>query len=199
MANSDYGMIARFSQLRAPTRCAAVAVVLVLALLALATPASAQKQQTLNYKGELLNSFTGACSSSTYDMKCPSGSCSCQTYFIDMDNKAQKATGGLIGKSKDGTIDITLDGGSDFVGTGGFGNCRPLFASAFINGDEDTEQLDFTGTFCSPPKASSSEFSLNGGFGIVASTGGHQGFGTVEGTLDDDTGELKLKFKGPAS
>ena len=175
------------------------AATLAAVLLAYTGAASAQQQFTITFKGTLLNSFTGPCTTSTYDMKCPSGACFCQLYFIDTDTKNNKATGGFIGKSTDGHIDFSLQGDGDFVGTGGFGQCRPFFASAFINGDDDDEQLDFNGTFCDPLKTKNPTDTIVGGYGIISSTHGHQGFGTVDGDVDEDSGQIQLKFKGPAS
>jgi hypothetical protein len=171
----------------------------VLAALGAAAPASAQKTASITFKGTLLNSLGGACATSTYNTKCPSGSCFCQKYFVDPDTKADKATGPLIGKATSGEIDITLDGGSDFVGTGGFGNCRPFFASLFVSGGTDDEQLDVTGATCSPLSTKSSADPILGGYGIESSSSGHQGFGKVTGTIDENTGAINLKFSGPAT
>jgi hypothetical protein len=174
--------------------CAAGLIIaaLVPASAALAKPLSA----ALTFKGTLKNSLTGPCNTTTYDSKCPTGSCRCEIYFVDPDTKSNKATGSLIGKAPTAEIDITYDGGSSFVGSGP-GSCQPLFASAMLTGSKDTQQLDFTGAFCSP-LGSSPKAPLSGGFGIESSTGGHHGFGTLSGTIDQNTGAMILKFKGVA-
>ncbi len=165
---------------------------LLLSSAVLAKPLSA----AVTFKGTLQNSLVGACNSTTYNSKCPTGSCRCEIYFIDPDTKSNKATGSLIGKAPTAQLEITYDGGSSFVGSGP-GNCQPLFASALLPGDKDNEQLDFTGAFCSP-LGSSSKAPLSGGFGIESSSGGHHGFGTFAGTIDQNTGAVTLKFKGLA-
>jgi len=181
------------------SRTAGLTLVLAVALLVLAAPAQAQKSVTLTFKGSLLNSLGGACATSIYNTKCPSGACACQKYVVDADTKSNKATGKLIGKATTAELDVTLDGGSDFVGTGGFGNCRPFFATLVTTGGIDQQQLDMTGTTCSPLKAKSVIDSLAGGYGITNSVAGHQGFGKLTGTINEDTGAIVVKFTGPAN
>jgi hypothetical protein len=171
---------------------------LLVAFAILAPQAFAQKTAKVTFKGGLLNSLVGACATSVYNTICPSGACRCEVYFIDPDTKKDKATGTLIGKAPGSEIDITFDGGSDFVGTGP-GLCQPFFASAFLPGDKDNQQLDFTGTECSPLKANSGQDPLSGGFGIASSDNGHTGFGTLTGTINENTGAISLKFSGPAN
>jgi hypothetical protein len=176
-----------------------LAPALVVALLILAAPAQAQKAATLTFKGTQLNSLTGACATSTYNGKCPSGSCFCQTFFVDADTKSNKATGKLIGKATTAELDVTLDGGSDFVGTGGFGACRPFFATLVTTGGIDQQEIDMTGAMCSPLSAKSVVDSLVGGYGITTSAAGHQGFGKLTGTINENTGAIVVKFTGPAT
>jgi len=78
----------------------------------------------------------------------------------------------------DAGIDYTFDYGLD----PSFPNlsnvfCTPFFASAYIPGPKDTEQLNFSGTYCEPPVNR-----LVGGYVLVYSSKGYNGFGTVSGT-----------------
>ena len=164
-----------------------------------ASPALAQKKGNLTFKGELLNSFNAtACNTSIYDSKCPSGACRCEKYVVDTDKKKEKATGTLLGKATMAEIDFTFSGGSDFVGSGP-GSCQPFFASAFLTGGKDDEQLDMTGALCASNNSSKPKWTIVGGFGIESSSGGHEGFGTLSGTLNANTGALTLAFKGTAN
>ena len=159
-------------------------------------------QETINFKGGLHNSLVGPCSSTTYNSKCPSGSCRCEQY------EGMAVSGNLIGKvtSPESNypavgIDITVDSGSDRVGSAD-GDCTPIFASLFVVGSKDTEQLDFNGSYCTPlanPNAAGAQSPIKGGFGIESSTVGYTGFGTVSGSVGFNSGSIKLIFKGPAA
>jgi hypothetical protein len=174
---------------------AALAVVMIL----FASPAFAQKKANVTFKGELLNSFNAtACNTSIYNSKCPSGACRCELYVVDPDKKKEKATGTLLGKVTMAEMDFTFSGGSDFVGSGP-GSCQPFFASAFLTGAKDVEQLDMTGALCESNNSSKPKWSIVGGFGIASSSSGHEGFGTLSGTLNGNTGALSLSFKGTAN
>lgn len=171
---------------------------LVIAAMAAARPATVQKTAPLVFRGSLLNSLTGACATSAYNTKCPSGACSCQKYVVDHDTKRNAAKGKLIGKATAATFDVTLDGGADSVGTGS-GACQPFFATLTVSGGTDDEQLDVTGATCSPLSSKSAAAPVVGGYGITSSTKGHQGWGKVTGTIDQNSGAIVLKFTGPAT
>ena len=64
---------------------------------------------------------------------------------------------------------------------------------------EDDEQLDMTGALCASNNSSKPKWTIVGGFGIESSSGGHEGFGTLSGTLNANTGALTLAFKGTAN
>jgi hypothetical protein len=159
-------------------------------------------QETINFQGGLHNRLLVACGSTTYNNICPSGSCTCEQY------EGKIVTGNLIGKvtSPESNypavgIDITVDHGTDRVGSVN-GSCEPIFASLFVVGSKDTEQLDFNGSYCSPltnPNAATAQSPIKGGFGIESSTVGYTGFGTVSGSVGFNSGSIKLLFKGPAT
>jgi hypothetical protein len=159
-------------------------------------------QETINFKGGLHNSLVGPCNSTTYNSICPSGSCRCEQY------EGMVVTGNLIGKVTHPEsnypavgIDITVDSGTDSVGSVN-GRCEPIFASLFVVGSKDTQELDFNGSYCSPlgnPNAANAQSPIKGGFGIESSTVGYTGFGTVSGSVGFNSGSIKLLFKGPAT
>ena len=158
-------------------------------------------QEVVHFKGDLRNSLTGSCTSSVYNHKCYSGSCRCESY------EGLVVTGNLLGKVTSPesnfpaiSIDITVDAGSDFVGSAD-GLCAPIFASAFIVGSKDTQQIDFNGSYCTPlanVNSSNAKSPILGGFGIESSTTGYTGYGTVTGSVGFNSGSIILNFKGPA-
>src|SRR5713226_2115519 len=97
--------------------------------LVVSTGASQAKtiQDNITFKGSLRNSLGGSCSTSTYNSVCPSGSCGCELY------EGLSVSGNLIGKVSDPEsnfatihIDITVDAGTDAVGSPALGRCRPI-------------------------------------------------------------------------
>jgi hypothetical protein len=116
-------------------------------------------------------------------------------------------TGNLIGKVTSPesnfpsiSVDITVDAGVDFVGSSD-GRCAPIFATAFVVGSKDTQQLDFNGSYCTPlskVNSKNAKSPILGGFGIQSSTLGYSGYGTVTGSVGFNNGSINLTFKGPA-
>ena len=163
---------------------------------------AATVQETITFKGGTHNTLTGSCSTTIYNSICPSTTCHCEQYegFV--------VTGNLIGKvtSPESNypavgIDITVDNGVDRVGSIA-GGCTPIFASLFVVGSKDTQQLDFNGSYCTPlanPNASNASEPIKGGFGIESSLVGYTGFVTVSGSVGFNSGSIKLIFKGPAT
>jgi hypothetical protein len=159
-------------------------------------------QEVIHFKGNINNTLSPTpCLSSAYDDTCPSGSCRCERY------EGLVVTGNLIGKVTHPeqnfpavSIDITVDGGAGFVGSAN-GRCAPIFASAFIVGSKDTQEIDFNGSYCTPlanPGSASAKSPIMGGFGIESSTAGYTGYGTVTGSVGFNSGSITLTFKGPA-
>ncbi|HUY18852.1 MAG TPA: hypothetical protein VMV15_06455 [Candidatus Binataceae bacterium] len=181
------------------------AAAFLVALIILVPSAFAQKSN-LVFKGELLNSFNAqSCTSTDYADQCyqngpaqVSSSCSCGIYDVDPDKKREKASGPLIGKASVAEIDFTFMGGNEFLGSGP-GRCQPFFASAMITGSKDTEQIDMAGTLCASNDPKKPKMPLSGGYGITSSTHGHQGYGTLSGSINANTGAIMVNFKGPAS
>jgi hypothetical protein len=181
------------------------AAAFLLALMIFAPAAFAQKSN-ITFKGELLNSFNAqSCTSTAYADQCyqndpaqVSSACRCEIYNIDTDKKKEKATGPLIGKATVGEIDFTFLGGNEFLGSGP-GSCQPFFASAMITGSKDTQQIDMTGALCTSNDPRKPKMPLSGGYGITSSTHGHQGYGTLSGSINANTGAITVNFKGPAS
>jgi hypothetical protein len=162
---------------------------------------AAAVQEVIHFKGGIRNTLPANCGTSTYDSICPSTTCRCEEY------EGLVVTGNLIGKVTNPesnfpavSIDITVDAGADFVGSVD-GRCAPIFATAFIVGTRDTQQIDFNGSYCTPlanvssPKAKSP---ILGGFGIESSTAAYTGYGTVTGSVGFNSGSITLTFKGPA-
>jgi len=180
-----------------------VQLISIIILISTGMADAATVQETINFKGGLHNRLLNqACGSTTYNSICPSGSCSCEQY------EGMVVTGNLIGKVTHPEsnypavgIDITVDHGADRVGSIN-GSCEPIFASLFVVGSKDTQELDFNGSYCSPlanPNASTAQSPIKGGFGIESSTVGYTGFGTVSGSVGFNSGSIKLLFKGPAT
>jgi hypothetical protein len=179
-----------------------VQLIAILILISAGVANAATVQETINFKGGLHNQLTGACGSTTYNSICPSGSCRCEQY------EGMVVTGNLIGKVTHPEsnypavgIDITVDSGTDSVGSVN-GRCEPIFASLFVVGSKDTQELDFNGSYCTPlgnPNAANAQSPIKGGFGIESSTVGYTGFGTVSGSVGFNSGSIKLLYKGPAT
>jgi hypothetical protein len=161
---------------------------------------AAPAREVINFKGDIRNTFSPAsCDTSAYNSICPSGTCRCETY------EGKVVTGNLLGKVTDPegnypavSIDITVDAGNS-VGSME-GACSPIFASAFIVGSKDTQEIDFNGTYCTPLKNVNSHRAnspILGGYGIESSTAGFTGHGTVAGSVGYNTGTILLHFKGP--
>ena len=163
---------------------------------------AATVQETIMFKGGIRNTLPGSCSTTAYNSICPSNSCKCEEY------EGMVVTGNLIGKVTSPEtnfpavgIDITVDSGVDRVGSIA-GGCRPIFASLFVVGSKDTQQLDFNGSYCTPlanPNSPGAASRIMGGFGIESSSVGYTGFGTVSGSVGFNSGSIKLIFKGPAT
>jgi hypothetical protein len=149
-----------------------VQLIAILILISAGVANAATVQETINFKGGLHNQLTGACGSTTYNSICPSGSCRCEQY------EGMVVTGNLIGKVTHPEsnypavgIDITVDSGTDSVGSVN-GRCEPIFASLFVVGSKDTQELDFNGSYCTPlgnPNAANAQSPIKGGFGIESS------------------------------
>jgi hypothetical protein len=182
------------------------AIIFLAALAIPATQAFAQKNSNVAFRGELLNSFNAqSCTGTAYADQCyqngpaqVSTSCRCEIYDIDSDKRQEKATGTLIGKAEAGEIQFTFLGGNEFLGSGP-GSCQPFFASAMIQGSKDVEQLDMTGAVCASNDSRKPKMPVKGGYGITSSSHGHQGYGTLSGFINANTGAITLNFKGPAS
>jgi len=69
-----------------------VQLIAILILISTGIATAATVQETINFKGGIHNSLPGACASTTYNTKCPSGSCRCEQY------EGMIVTGNLIGK-----------------------------------------------------------------------------------------------------
>jgi len=123
---------------------------------------------------------TGFCGSSDFNSQCPSGICDC----LELTGRA---TGNVLGRTvKDGAeIDITFDLGGPAVGWSPNAQCSPIYASAFMPGNRDSERLDFTGSMCLldsnfKPRAAP----LGGTWGLTDLSGIKVGFGKVTGKLN---------------
>ena len=122
----------------------------------------------------------GFCGTSDFNSICPSGMCDC----LELTGRA---TGNLIGHTAKGAaeIDITFDLGGPAVGWSPNAQCSPIYASAFLQGNRDIEQLDFSGSMC----LVSSDFTPHTGpvvgtWGLTDKSGIKVGFGKVIGTLN---------------
>jgi len=189
-------------------QAAALLMLLACAPVAWAQNAVSARNITMTFKGELFNTLNAqSCTSSDYDNQCyqngparTSTTCRCELYDVDTDNSKEQAKGTLIGKATSAEIDFTFLGGNEFLGgQGSPGSCQPFFASAFIQGTKDNEQIDMAGTICISNSSNQPKAPINGAFGIANSSGGHQGYGSFKGSLNENTGKLNLNFNGSAS
>jgi methionine-rich copper-binding protein CopC len=187
---------------------AAALMILTIAPEAEAQNATGARKIAMTFKGEILNTFSAqSCTSSDYDNQCyqngparTSTTCRCELYDVDQNNSKEKANGTLIGKATMAEIDFTFLGGNEFLGgLGSPGFCQPFFASAFIQGTKDNEQIDMVGTLCVSNSSQQPKAPMTGGFGIATSSGGHKGYGSFKGSLNENTGKLNLNFTGAAS
>lgn len=124
--------------------------------------------------------FNGACYTSDFNSLCPSGMCDC----LELTGRA---TGDLIGHTIKGgaEIDITFDQGGPAVGWSPNAQCSPIYASAFLAGNRDSERLDITGSMCMVDSSFSPHTGpVAGTWGLTDLSGIHVGFGKVTGTLN---------------
>jgi hypothetical protein len=115
------------------------------------------------------------CKSSTFDQTCPSGSCAC-LYSVGKVSGSVGAGYGRIELNED--YSLTL-------------KCLPFNASLFAIGNKDVEQIDFSGSLCTPKQGQN--FAIKGEYHIVRSASGLSGSGKVSGA-DDGNGGLALHF-----
>jgi hypothetical protein len=138
--------------------------------------------------------FAGACGTSDFNNLCPSGLCDC----LELTGRA---TGNRIGHTAKGAaeIDITFDLGGPAVGWSPNAQCSPIYASAFLPGNRDSERIDFTGSLC----MLDSNFAVHaapiaGTWGLTDLSGIRVGFGKLTGTINlyNFNARQKLKFSG---
>jgi hypothetical protein len=115
------------------------------------------------------------CKSSTFDQVCPSGSCSCLY--------STGKVSGLVGSGY-GRIELNEDYSLTL-------KCLPFNASMFAIASKDVEQIDFTGSLCSPN--SGQNFAIKGEYHITRSASGLSGSGKVTGSDNGKSG-LSLHF-----
>lgn len=162
-----------------------------------------------------VNPTTGACSSANqYDEICPSGNCSCEAIGDPATGAA--AAGNLLGKGTVG-VSLTLDDqiGTESEGTTPPVGCQPVFGRLVTagtglsttlgqgkNAQPVDDVLNISATYC-PGVLARGKSTLNGGFGIAASTVGsgaaavsYSGSGTLTGTIDQ-AGNAALTLRGP--
>ena len=124
--------------------------------------------------------FAGACYTSDFNSLCPSGMCDC----LELTGRA---TGDLIGHTVKGgaEIDITFDQGGPAVGWSPNAQCSPIYASAFLPGNRDSERLDISGSMCMVDSGFTPHTGpVAGTWGLTDLSGIHVGFGKVTGTLN---------------
>jgi hypothetical protein len=133
-----------------------------------------------------------ACNDGSYAAQCASGTCGCIIY--DMCKNA----GGTIGTGTEGILEVGFD--FDNGPTLGFApDCYPIFGVFTSSGKKDPtpEETDFDGVACDP--LSGSVVLINGGWQVVvANTPSiiNGAGGTLTGTLNLTTSEIKLGLKG---
>jgi hypothetical protein len=152
-------------------------------------------QYTATFTGIVSSlTFAGFCGTSDFNSQCPSGSCDC----LELTGRA---TGNLIGHTaKDAAeIDITFDHGGPAVGWPPNAQCSPIYATAFIPGNRDSERIDFTGSMCMLDSNFKSHAApIAGTWGLTDLSGIRVGFGKVTGTLNlfNFMAPQKLTFSG---
>jgi hypothetical protein len=139
--------------------------------------------------------FAGACSTSDYNTVCPTGMCGC----LELSGRA---TGNLIGHTAKGgaEIDITFDQGVPAIGWSPNVQCWPIYASAWLPGNRDSERLDISGSMCAIETSFTPQTApVAGTWGLTDDLSGiHVGFGKVTGTLNlfNFNAPQRLTFSG---
>ncbi len=132
-----------------------------------------------------------ACNDGSYAAQCASGTCGCIIY------DACKNAGGTIGTGTEGTLEVGFDFGNGPT-LGLAPDCYPIFGVYTAAGKKDTsEETDFDGVACDP--LSGSTVTINGGWQLLSwdTTAVVDGAGgTLTGTLNLTTSEIKLSLKG---
>ncbi len=133
-----------------------------------------------------------ACNDGSYAAQCASGTCGCIIY------DSCKNAGGTIGTGSEGTLEIGFDFGNG--PTLGFApDCYPIFGVYKASGKKDpsSEETDVDGVACDP--LSGAVVSINGGWQLISwnlTSIVNGAGGTLTGTLNLSTSEIKLNLKG---
>ncbi len=139
-----------------------------------------------------LSKLAATCKDGSYAAQCASGTCGCIIY------DSCKNAGGTIGTSSNGTLEIGFDFGNGPT-LGLAPDCYPIFGVFTASGktDTSTEETDFDGVACDP--FSGAVVLINGGWQLVDFSNPKivdGAGGTLTGTLNLTTSEVKLSLKG---